>query len=212
MWPHRRRGEPWCTFPSGLSHPQGITWDGTQYWSSSDVGRRELWTVADVASPANAVNRGSLPSGLGAPRGITWDGTQYVIVDFAPTATCGRWLMWRHLATLSNRGDLPSGLCPTRQGITHDGTQYVGVDNDVDELWTVADVASPGDAVDRGTFPSALTSPQGITHGTAPSWSSSTRLPTNCGHSHPMAPRRPRRLSQTAERHLRSVWPAIRSR
>ena len=62
-----------------------------------------------------------------------------------------------------NRGSFPSGLT-LPLGITHDGTQLIVVDSIGDELWTVADVASPGDAVLRGSFPSGLTNPAGITH------------------------------------------------
>ena len=66
-----QRCEPWFSFPSGLSMGrQGVTWDGTQLIVVIDGGGPdELWTLADVTQPGNAVNVkvGSFPSGLGVP-------------------------------------------------------------------------------------------------------------------------------------------------
>ena len=52
-------------------------------------------------------------------------------------------------ANAVNRGSLPSGLSsPT--GIAYDGTQLVIVDEAGDDLWTLPDVTSPGDAGQQG--------------------------------------------------------------
>ena len=49
------------------------------------------------------------------------------------------------------------------RGIAWDGTQLVLLKTSGNEIWTLADVASPGDAESQGGLPSGMHFPSGMT-------------------------------------------------
>ena len=157
--------------PSGLTQPQGVTWDGQQL-VIVDAGGFEIWTMARNAdgtyTPGNATESGDLPGGL-ISQGVTWDGQQLVIVDLLGDEI---WTLARNAdgtytpGNATESGDLPNGLTQP-QGVTWDGQQLVIVDDGGDEIWTLARNAdgtyTPGNATESGDLPNGLTQPQGVT-------------------------------------------------
>ena len=151
-------------FPSGVTAPQSIAWDGTRLIAANLPD--ELWVVPDPDDPSSAVLLFRFDAaGILAPVGIAWDGTRLLVNALSSRGPGFGNDLWA-IPDLSDPGSavllgsFPSGVTRAT-GMTWDGTRLLVGDDLGTNLWG-ADPSDPGSAVLLGDFPSGVGSPQGI--------------------------------------------------